>query len=115
VTCYKPFKALVLEKLNKIIDNQNRMETLIMSKLDDIEAAVDAAAGMAADDATRLNDLVNKAVAMIADLKNGADPVHADAIVTKINSLKDTLSGTVNTVLDHLDAVVNPPAPTPAA
>lgn len=85
-----------------------------MTKLDDLEAAVDNAAKVAGDDVTRMTDLINKAIAMIADLKSGTDPVHADAIIAKVNAVTDTMTGTVGHVLDALDAVVNPPAePTP--
>lgn len=84
-----------------------------MTKLDDIEAAVDAAAHAASDDVARMTDLINKAVTMIKDLQAGVDPVHADAIISKVNAVTDTMSTTVGHVLDSLDAVVNPVTPTP--
>ena len=79
-----------------------------MSKLDDIEVAVDASAQAASEDIARMSELIMKAIVMIKDLQSGSDPVHADAIVAKINTLKDTLTGTVAHVLDTLDEVVNP-------
>lgn len=82
-----------------------------MSKLDDIEAAVDVGVVEASDDLARMTDLVNKAMVMIKDLQNGTDPAHADAIIAKLNTLKDTFQGAITHLLDSLDAVVNPPAP----
>lgn len=79
-----------------------------MSKLDDIEAAVDAAAQAASDDVTRMTSLVNEAITMLKDLQAGADPVHAAAIVAKINTIKDTVVTTMGHVLDSLDTALHP-------
>ena len=52
--------------------------------------------------------------AKLAKLK-AAIEAHADAIVAKINTLKDTLSTAANAAMDPLDKLMNPPAtPAPA-
>ncbi len=79
-----------------------------MSKLDDIEHAVDEASAKAQEDITRLTGLVTEAVQMIVDLKAGTDPAHADVVIHKIETLRDTLSSVANTAMDPLDQVLHP-------